>query len=95
MATISRIDKIIGLFGRIASLLWGSFAKETYDVVDRSYLHKPPHMNVCCSVVQRVAVCVWQSDAVCCSMSQCVAVCCSVLQCVAVCCSVLQCVAVC
>ena len=34
------------------------------------------------------------SDAVCCSVLQCVAVCCSVLQCVAVCCSVLQCVAV-
>jgi len=29
VATISRIDKIIGLFCRIASLLWGSFAKET------------------------------------------------------------------
>ena len=35
------------------------------------------------------------SDAVCCSVLQCVVVCCSVLQCVAVCCSVLQCVAVC
>jgi len=27
---ISRIDKIIGLFCRILSLLYGSFAKETY-----------------------------------------------------------------
>jgi len=32
-----------------------------------------------------------QSDAVCCSVVQCVAVWCSVVQCVAVCCSVLQC----
>ena len=45
--------------------------------------------QVCCSVLQCVAVC--------CSVMQCVLqyVCCSVLQCVAVCCSVLQCVAVC
>ena len=33
---------------------------------------------MCCSVLQRVAVC---------SVLQCFAVCCSVLQCVAVCCS--------
>ena len=31
VATISRLLKIIGLFCRISSLLWGSFAKETYD----------------------------------------------------------------
>ena len=35
------------------------------------------------------------SDAVCCSVLQCVVVCCSVLHCAAVCCSVLQCAAVC
>ena len=29
VATVSRIDKIIGIFCRILSLLWGSFAKET------------------------------------------------------------------
>jgi len=34
VATISRINKIIGLFCRIASLLWGSFAKETYTFID-------------------------------------------------------------
>jgi len=38
--------------------------------------------EVCCSVLQRVAVC--------CSVLQCVAVCCSILQCVAVCCNRLQ-----
>ena len=53
--------------------------------------------NLCCSVLQCVAMCcdVLQCFAVCCSVLQCVAVCCSVLQCVAVCCSVLECVAVC
>ena len=34
VATVSRINKIIGLFGRILSLLYGSFAKETYDFID-------------------------------------------------------------
>jgi len=53
-----------------------------------------PTNEVCCSVLQCVAVCcrVLHCVAVCCSVLQCVAVCCSVLQCVAVCCSVLQCV---
>ena len=62
------------------------------------------HLQVCCSVLQCVAVCcrVMHYVAVCCSVLQCLrqvtykcAVCCSVLQCVAVCCIVLQCVAVC
>ena len=49
---------------------------------------------VCCSVLQRVAVCyVAERDADL-VQSLCVPVCCSVLLCVAVCCSVLQCVAV-
>jgi len=30
VATISRLSKIIGLFCRIQSLLWGYFAKESY-----------------------------------------------------------------
>ena len=34
VATVSRIDSIIGLFCRISSLLQGSFAKETYDLID-------------------------------------------------------------
>jgi len=40
MATISRLLKITGLFGEIWSLLWGSFAKQTYHVkepTDRSH----------------------------------------------------------
>jgi len=32
--TVSRIDRITGLFCRISSLLWGSFATETYDLID-------------------------------------------------------------
>ena len=34
VATVSRIDEIIGLFCRISSLLSGSFAKETYNFID-------------------------------------------------------------
>ena len=34
VATVSRIDKILGLFCRILSLLQGSFAKETYNLID-------------------------------------------------------------
>ena len=34
LARVSRIDKIIGLFCRISFLLWGSFAKETYNLID-------------------------------------------------------------
>jgi len=58
---------------------------------------------VCCSVLQRVAVCVKEKEQerltsyhllIGCVL-QCVAVCCSVLQCVAACCSVLQCDTVC
>ena len=34
VATVSRIDSIIGLFCRILSLLQGSFAKGTYNFID-------------------------------------------------------------
>jgi len=34
VATVSRIDKMIGVFCRISSLLQGSFAKETYHFID-------------------------------------------------------------
>jgi len=34
VATVSRIDKITGFFCRILSLLYGSFAKETYNLID-------------------------------------------------------------
>jgi len=34
VATVSRNDKITGLFCRISSVLYGSFAKETYNFID-------------------------------------------------------------
>ena len=40
VATVSRLLEIIGLFCRISSLLYGSFAKETYNIkepTDRSH----------------------------------------------------------
>ena len=44
VATVSRIDETIGLFGRILSVLWGSLAKETYNLW--ILLTKPPHMII-------------------------------------------------
>ena len=41
VATISKIDKIIGLFCRIASLLWGSFAKETCNFINATNSSHP------------------------------------------------------
>jgi len=41
---VSRIDKIIGLFCRILSLLQGSFAKETYDFIDPTNQSHPIHV---------------------------------------------------
>ena len=34
VALVSRINEMIGLFCRISSLLYGSFAKETYNLID-------------------------------------------------------------
>jgi len=36
-ATVSRIDRIIGLLCRILFLLYGSFAKETYNLIETEY----------------------------------------------------------
>ena len=59
VAAVSRIDKTIGLFCRISSLLCGSFAKETYDFIDptnRGYLisceWKCVSLNVCVSTLK-------------------------------------------
>ena len=43
LATVSRIDKIIGLFRRVLSLLKGSFAKETYDFINPINQSHPIH----------------------------------------------------
>ena len=48
VATVSRIDKIIGLFCRILSLLQGSFAKETYDFIDPTNRSHPIHESGVC-----------------------------------------------
>jgi len=50
VATVSRIDKITGLFCRILSLLQGSFAKETYNFIDPTHQSHPieeGHFIVC------------------------------------------------
>ena len=75
VATVIRIDKMIGLFCRILSLLYGSFGKETYNFIDPTNQSHP--IAGYYSVLQYVVVC--------CSTLQCVAVRCSVLQYVAVC----------
>ena len=41
LATVSRIDKMIGLFCRILSVLQGSFAKETYNLIDATNQSQP------------------------------------------------------
>jgi len=41
VAVDSRIDKIIGLFCRIMSLLQGSFTKETYNLIDPTNCSHP------------------------------------------------------
>jgi len=41
VATVSRIDKVIGLFCRIASLLYVSFAKETCNLIDPTNCSHP------------------------------------------------------
>jgi len=41
VATTSRIKKITCLFCRISSLLWGSFAKETYSLIDATKISHP------------------------------------------------------
>ena len=44
VATVSRIDKVIGLFCRIASLLQGSFAKEAYNLIDLTNQSHPVYI---------------------------------------------------
>jgi len=46
VATVSRIDKIIYLFCRILSLLYGSFAKEIYNFIDPTDRSHP--IVLCC-----------------------------------------------
>jgi len=50
VATVSRIDKIIGLFCRMLSLLQGSFAKETYNSIDPTNQSHP--IGLTCFTIQ-------------------------------------------
>jgi len=56
VATINRINKTIGLFCRIASLLWGSFAKETYNFIDPTNISYPIWTRDCCLKQSRISV---------------------------------------
>ena len=60
---------MIGLFCRILSLLWVSFAKETYHFKEPTNRSHPMCKAVCDSVWQCVTVCgsVLQRVAVCCT----------------------------
>jgi len=55
--TISRLLEIIGLFCRIQSLLWGSFAKETYNFKESANRSHP------IAVTSRVAKLLWSGYA--------------------------------
>ena len=62
VATISRLLKIIGLFCRIQSLLWGSFAKETYNLkepTNRSHSIAPEIHDLWCDTYERVMLHTW------------------------------------
>ena len=41
VATVSRIDKIVGFFCRILSFLEGSFANETYNFIEPTNFSHP------------------------------------------------------
>jgi len=61
VATVSRIDKIADLFGRISSFSQVSFAKETYDFIDATNRRHPIatvdcHVHVCITHVCPVAI---------------------------------------
>ena len=101
VATVSRIDKIIGLFCRVLSLLLGSFAKETYnfiDPTDQSHLivgglHARYLLHVCLYSYVYIYACTERYTCIGHIQLQlqhqrvvmCFAVCCGALLCVAVC----------
>ena len=54
VATISRLLRIIGLFCRISSFLWNSFAKETYNFKEPTNRSHPTCVYLCVSLGCRV-----------------------------------------
>jgi len=75
VATISKRLKIIGMFCRISSLLWVSFAKETYNLIDPTNQSHPIHASCKKSVFHPALPCCNAPVSVCCSMLQCVSEC--------------------
>ena len=73
VATISTLLRIIRLFCRISSLLYGSFTKQTYHFKEPTNCSHPI-AYVCGSLVTHVSVCC-SGSSLCCSVSS---VCCSV-----------------
>jgi len=73
LATISRLLKIIGLFWRISSLLYGSFAKETYNFKEPTNWSHP--IRICMSLHRSSYTCAWVMSCVneaqiCCAAAQ-------------------------
>jgi len=54
VAAVGRIDKITGLFCRISSVLHGSFAKETYNLIDPANQSHPIDVSVPSSACTRL-----------------------------------------
>jgi len=53
VASVSRIDKITGLFCRISSVLWGSFAKGTHNFIDPTKQSQPIHRTPSVNEIQQ------------------------------------------
>jgi len=53
VATISRLLWIIGLFTEYRSLLWGSFAKETYNFMEPTTRSHPIHLHILRYILQK------------------------------------------
>jgi len=63
VATISKLLKVIGLFWRISSLLYGSFAKETYDFKEPTSRSHP--IVIYADIARWWSIpCVWRMDSI-------------------------------
>jgi len=56
VATVRRIDKIIGLSCRISSLVQGSFAKETYNLIDPTNRSHPMSVFLSPSIIIVISI---------------------------------------
>ena len=62
VATVSRINKIVGLFCRIWSLLYASFAKEPYNLIDPTNQSHPIWMSQVALMDESCHTCEWVSS---------------------------------